>query len=89
MVFMLSYSLVGVFLTGLRLRTLGRLVSLLHQRPDGLVVRDLEQLVIPDASNFTYPAWPPVFMIDVIHNYGNQFDPVLIAPSMVAYNDLD
>ncbi len=40
---------------------------------------DLEQLVIPDANHFSYPAWPPAFMVDVIHHYGNTFDPVLIA----------
>ncbi|MHB8626782.1 MAG: EXPERA domain-containing protein [Aggregatilineales bacterium] len=40
---------------------------------------DLEQLVIPDANHFTYPIWPPSFMIDAIHSYGHTFDPVLIA----------
>src|SRR4051812_36304572 len=40
---------------------------------------DLEQLVIPDASNFTYPAWPPKPAVDLIHWYGNTYDPVLIA----------
>lgn len=40
---------------------------------------DLEQLVIADPSNFTYPAWPPPFFVDIIHNYGRAFDPVLIA----------
>jgi len=40
---------------------------------------DLESLVIPDPDNFTYPAWPPPFMVDVIHNYGRTIDPVLIA----------
>src|SRR5689334_18550418 len=40
---------------------------------------DLEQLVIPDAHNFTYPVWPLPFMVDVIHWWGNTFDPVLIA----------
>jgi hypothetical protein len=40
---------------------------------------DLEQLVIADPSNFTYPVWPPAFMIDVIHNYGRTIDPLLIA----------
>ncbi len=40
---------------------------------------DLEQLVIPDANHFTYPAWPPAFMVDAIHRYGYTFDPVLIA----------
>jgi hypothetical protein len=40
---------------------------------------DLEQLVIPDPSNFEYPLWPPRFMIDLTHWWGNNFDPVLIA----------
>ena len=40
---------------------------------------DLEQLVIPDASNFTYPFWPPAPFVDLIHNYGHNIDPLLIA----------
>ena len=40
---------------------------------------DLEQLVIPDANHFHYLAWPPSKMVDLIHWYGNNFDPVLIA----------
>ena len=40
---------------------------------------DLEQLVIPDASNFTYPTWPPPAAVDLIHWYGHTYDPVLIA----------
>ena len=40
---------------------------------------DIEQLTIPDASHFTYPAWPPRAAVDVIHWYGRNFDPVLIA----------
>jgi EXPERA (EXPanded EBP superfamily) len=42
-------------------------------------VVDLEQLIIPDASHFTYPAWPPPAAVDMIHSYGKQFDPLLIA----------
>lgn len=42
-------------------------------------VVDAEQLIIPDASHFTYPAWPPRVAVDVIHWYGRTFDPVLIA----------
>ncbi len=42
-------------------------------------VVDFEQLVIPDASHFTYPFWPPRAAVDVIHWYGQTFDPVLIA----------
>lgn len=40
---------------------------------------DLEQLVIADPSNFDYPIWPPPAAIDLIHWYGNQFDPLLLA----------
>jgi hypothetical protein len=40
---------------------------------------DLEQLVIPNADHFTYPGWPPAAVIDLVHWYGHQFDPVLIA----------
>jgi hypothetical protein len=40
---------------------------------------DLEQLVISDPSHFTYPAWPPAAMIDMVHNYGRTYDPVLMA----------
>lgn len=36
---------------------------------------DLEQIVIADPSNFTYPLWPPRFFVDIIHNYGRTFDP--------------
>ena len=40
---------------------------------------DLEQLVIPNASNFVYPPWPPRFLVDLVHWYGGTFDPLLIA----------
>jgi len=40
---------------------------------------DLEQLVIADANHFQYPLWPPKKMIDLVHWYGRNFDPVLIA----------
>lgn len=40
---------------------------------------DLEQLVIKNPSNFTYPIWPPPFFVDLIHHYGYSFDPLLIA----------
>ncbi len=40
---------------------------------------DFEQLVIPNASHFTYPIWPPRAAVDIIHWYGHAFDPVLIA----------
>jgi hypothetical protein len=40
---------------------------------------DLEQLVIADPSHFTYPLWPPPFMVDAVHWWGRTFDPVLLA----------
>jgi hypothetical protein len=40
---------------------------------------DLEQLVIADAAHFQYPVWPPAKMVDLVHWYGQKFDPVLIA----------
>ncbi len=40
---------------------------------------DLEQLVIPDSKNFTYPAWPLPVMVDIVHWWGRNFDPVLMA----------
>jgi hypothetical protein len=40
---------------------------------------DLEQLVIANADHFQYPVWPPGKMIDLVHWYGHNFDPVLIA----------
>lgn len=40
---------------------------------------DLEQLVIADAHNFQYPIWPPRPLVDLVHSYGNTFDPVQIA----------
>lgn len=40
---------------------------------------DIEQLVIADTNNFQYPAWPPRWLVDLVHWYGKNFDPVLIA----------
>ena len=40
---------------------------------------DLEQLVIADRSNFKYPVWPPKMMVDLVHWWGDTFDPLLIA----------
>lgn len=40
---------------------------------------DLEQIVIPDASQFTYPIWPPHALVDLIHWWGRTFDPLIIA----------
>jgi hypothetical protein len=40
---------------------------------------DLEQIVIVNASNFTYPPWPPRFLVDLSHWWGRTFDPLLFA----------
>jgi len=40
---------------------------------------DLEQLVIADPSNFEYPIWPPAPLVDLIHWWGNTYDPLLMA----------
>jgi EXPERA (EXPanded EBP superfamily) len=40
---------------------------------------DLEQLVIADPDHFKYPVWPPSKLVDLVHWYGRNFDPVLIA----------
>jgi hypothetical protein len=40
---------------------------------------DVEQLVIADPNNFQYPVWPPRWLIDLVHWYGKNFDPVLMA----------
>ncbi len=40
---------------------------------------DLEQLVIPDTAHFTYPIWPPAPAVDLMHHWGNMFDPLLMA----------
>jgi hypothetical protein len=40
---------------------------------------DIEQLIIADPSNFSYPAWPPAPFVDLIHWWGNTYDPLLMA----------
>ena len=40
---------------------------------------DLEQLVIADPHHFSYPVWPPGPVIDLVHWYGNHYDPLLMA----------
>jgi len=43
-------------------------------------VVDVEQLTIPDMSvGWTYPIWPPKSMVDLVHWYGTNYDPLLIA----------
>ena len=40
---------------------------------------DLETLVIADPENFEYPVWPPPPMVDLVHWYGDNYDPLLMA----------
>jgi hypothetical protein len=40
---------------------------------------DIEQIVIPDASHFTYPAWPPRAIVDLGHWWGQTVDLLLFA----------
>jgi hypothetical protein len=40
---------------------------------------DLEQLVVADPAHFDYPLWPPAPLVDLVHWYGNNYDPLLIA----------
>jgi EXPERA (EXPanded EBP superfamily) len=40
---------------------------------------DLEQLVVPDPANFDYPVWPPPPLVDLVHWYGETYDPLLLA----------
>lgn len=37
---------------------------------------DLEQLVIKDVTQFKYPVWPLPFFVDMVHWWGNMFDPL-------------
>jgi hypothetical protein len=40
---------------------------------------DLEQLVVADPRDFAYPSWPPAALIDLVHWWGRNFDPALMA----------
>jgi EXPERA (EXPanded EBP superfamily) len=40
---------------------------------------DLEQLVVPDPANFDYRVWPPPPLVDLVHWYGERYDPLLLA----------
>jgi len=42
-------------------------------------MQGFEQLVIADPANFEYPSWPPAFMVDMVHWWGRNFDPLLMA----------
>ena len=37
---------------------------------------DLEQLVIDDPHRFDYPLWPPAALVDLVHWWGDNFDPL-------------
>jgi hypothetical protein len=40
---------------------------------------DIEQIIIPDPVNYKQPIWPPGPFIELIHWYGDSFDPLLMA----------
>lgn len=44
---------------------------------------DFEQIAIPDYQEFLrtqqYPAWPPVWAVNLVHWWGEKFDPLLLA----------
>ena len=40
---------------------------------------DIEQIIIADPNNFEYPLWPPAILVDLVHWWGRNFDPVLMA----------
>jgi hypothetical protein len=40
---------------------------------------DLECILIKDTSNFEYPIWPPEPFVRLIHWYGRNYDPLLMA----------
>lgn len=40
---------------------------------------DIEQLIIADPANFSYPLWPPRALVDLIHWWGRTYDPALMA----------
>jgi len=42
-------------------------------------MQGFEQLVIADPNDFDYPMWPPAFMVDLVHWWGRNFDPLLMA----------
>jgi hypothetical protein len=40
---------------------------------------DIEQLIIADPVHFDYPLWPPRALVDLVHWWGRNFDPALMA----------
>lgn len=42
-------------------------------------IANIEQLIIDDPRDFTYPIWPPRVFIDMNHEFALKHDPVLLA----------
>jgi hypothetical protein len=40
---------------------------------------DIEQLTIANPFHFSYPAWPPHAIVNMVHSYGQKYDPLLLA----------
>jgi hypothetical protein len=40
---------------------------------------DIEQLTIANPYHFSYPAWPPHAIVNMVHSYGQKYDPLLMA----------
>jgi EXPERA (EXPanded EBP superfamily) len=40
---------------------------------------DIEQLTIANVHHFQYPLWPPKAIVNLIHTYGQKYDPLLLA----------
>jgi hypothetical protein len=40
---------------------------------------DIEQLTVANPFHFSYPAWPPHAIVDMVHSYGQKYDPLLMA----------
>lgn len=40
---------------------------------------DLEQLVVADPADFDQPVWPPAPVVDLVHWWGETYDPLLLA----------
>jgi hypothetical protein len=40
---------------------------------------DIEQLTIANPLHFSYPAWPPHAIVNMVHSYGQKYDPLLMA----------
>jgi len=40
---------------------------------------DIEQLTVANPYHFTYPSWPPHAIVNMVHSYGQHYDPLLMA----------